>query len=231
MIGVIPAVMPIRLAAQTLGLPLSYRPVMSGFSVALDAGGDKGGFRTIGLTGIVALGHLVADGQRMALFNLSGTVARVSGESGAASTSVGAELSLLGSFAVGVNRSRWAGVTRTYIPLAAALPLVGCGDANHLLFFYGVPVWNFERLEQPTGAWQPSWGSVNLGALFELKSGLGFQLGVAGLFQRPTQDPYRRVVIGAGVHFSPHGILAAAATASVAPAAPDQNRWRCSVAL
>src|SRR5256886_11030788 len=135
MIGVIPAVMPFRLAAQTLGLPLSYRPVMSGFSAALDAGGDKGGFRTIGLTGIVALGHMTADGQRMALFNLSGTVARVSGESGAASTSVGAELSLLGSFAVGVNRSRWAGVTRTYIPLAAALPLVGCGDANHLLFF------------------------------------------------------------------------------------------------
>ena len=232
MIGVIPAVMPIYLAAQTLGLPLSYRPVMSGFSAALDAGGDKGGFRAIGLTGIVALGHMTADSQRMALFNLSGTVARVSGESGAASTSVGAELSLLGSFAVGVNRSRWAGVTRTYIPLATALPLVGCGDANHLLFFYGVPVWNFERLEQLTGAaWQPSWGSVNLGALFELKSGLGFQLGVAGLFQRPTPDPYRRVVIGAGVHFSPHGILAAAAAAPAAPAAPDQNRWRCSVAL
>ena len=112
MIGVIPAVMPIYLAAQTLGLPLSYRPVMSGFSAALDAGGDKGGFRAIGLTGIVALGHMTADSQRMALFNLSGTVARVSGESGAASTSVGAELSLLGSFAVGVNRSRWAGVTR-----------------------------------------------------------------------------------------------------------------------
>src|SRR5207248_5982760 len=68
MIGVIPAVMPIYLAAQTLGLPLSYRPVMSGFSAALDAGGDKGGFRTIGLTGIVALGHMKADGQRMALF-------------------------------------------------------------------------------------------------------------------------------------------------------------------
>src|SRR2546430_6007367 len=155
-----------------------------------------------------------------------------SGESGAASTSVGAELSLLGSFAVGVNRSRWAGVTRTYIPLAAALPLVGCGDANHLLFFYGVPVWNFERLEQPTGAaWQRSWCAVNLGELFELKTGLGFQLGVAGLFQRPTPDPYRRVVIGAGLHFSPHGILAAAAAAAAAPAAPNQNRWGCSVAL
>jgi len=54
---------------------------------------------------------------------------------------------------------------------------------------------------------------------------------VAGLFQRATPDPYRRVVIGAGVHFSPHGILAAAAAAAAAPAAPDQNRWGCSVAL
>src|SRR5207245_9175580 len=71
MIGVIPAVMPIRLAAQTLGLPLSYRPVMSGFSAALDAGGDKGGFRTIGLTGTAALGHMTADGHGMALFKLS----------------------------------------------------------------------------------------------------------------------------------------------------------------
>jgi hypothetical protein len=210
---VIPAVVPPCLAAQTLGLPLSYRPVMSGFGAAIDAGGDKGGFRTTAITGIVALGHVTAEGTQMPLFNVSGTVAHLSGEGGAAGgADVGAELSLLGSFAVGVDRSRWAGVTRIYVPLAAALPLVGCANAKRILLFYGVPLWSFERLEQPTGAkWQPSWGSVNLGALLELHSGLGFQLGVGGLFQRATPDPYRRVVIGAGVHFSPHGILQAAA--------------------
>jgi len=61
--------------------------------------------------------------------------------------------------------------------------------------------------------------------LFELRSGLGFQLGVGGLFQRATSDPYRRVVIGAGVHYSPHGILKAAATGT------EQGRGGCSVGL
>lgn len=208
-----PALVPPMLAAQTLGLPLSYRPVMSGFGAAVDAGGDKGGFRTIAITGTVALGHVTAEGTRMPLFNVSGTVARLSGESGApGGADFGAEVSLLGSFAVGVDRSRWGGATRTYIPLAAALPLVGCANAKGIVFLYGVPLWSFERVEQPTGArWQRSWGSVNLGALVELRSGLGFQVGVGGLFQRTTPDPYRRVVIGAGVHFSPHGILKAAA--------------------
>jgi hypothetical protein len=189
---------------------------MSGFSVAVDAGGDNGGFRTLALTGIVALGHVTAEGTQMALFNVSGTVARLSGESGAVGGSaVGAELALLGSFAIGVDRSRWAGTTRTYVPLAAALPLVVCADANRIVELYGVPVWNFERLEEPgVAAWQPSWGSVNLGALFELRSGLGFQLGVGGLFQSgsETPDPYRRAVISLGVHFSPHGILRAVPT-------------------
>lgn len=208
---VIPSVIPPPLAAQTLGLPLSYRPVMSGFGAAVDAGGDKSGFRTIAITGIAALGHVTAEDTRMPLFNVSGTVAHVSGEGGAAgSADVGAEVSLLGSFAVGVDRSRWAGVTRIYVPLAAALPVVGCADAKRILLVYAVPLWSFERLEQAAGAkWQSSWGSVNLGALFELRSGLGFQLGVGGLFERTTPDPYRRVVIGAGVHFSPHGILKA----------------------
>jgi hypothetical protein len=184
---------------------------MSGFGIAVDAGGDKGGFRTLALSGTVALGHVTAEGTQMALFNVSGTVAGLSGESGAVGGSaVSAEVALLGSFAVGVDRSRWAGVTRTYVPLAAALPLVVCADAKRILEVYGVPVWNFERLEQlGAGAWQPSWGSVNLGALFELRSGLGFQLGVGGLFQgaSETPDPYRRVVISLGVHFSPQSLL------------------------
>lgn len=216
LIWAMPAVVPWCLAGQTLGIPLSYRPVMSGFGGSIDAGGDKDGFRTIALTGIVAIGHITADNARMPLFNLSGTVARLSGEGGAAATAdVGAELSLLGSFAVGVDRSRWGGVTRIYVPLAAALPLVGCADANHMLVVYGVPVWSFERLEQAQGArWQSSWGSVNIGALMELRSGLGFQLGVGGLFQRATSDPYRRVVVSAGVHLSPHGILEAATGAA-----------------
>jgi len=221
------AMVPPCLGGQTLGLPLAYRPVMSGFGAAIDVGGDKEGFRTTAITGILALGHVTAAGTRMALFNVSGTVAHLSGEGGAAGGSdVGGEVSLLGSFAVGVDRSHWAGVTRIYVPLAAALPLVGCANAKSILLVYGVPVWNFERLEQPTGAkWQSSWGSVNLGALFELRSGLGFQLGVGGLFQRATSDPYRRVVIGAGVHVSPHGILKAAATGG------EQGRVGCSFVL
>src|SRR5438445_9130524 len=90
-ICVMPALVPICVVAQTLGIPISYRPVASGFGAAVDAGGDKGGFRTIALTGIVALGDVSAEGSRMALLNLSGTVARLSGESGAAGgTSVGA---------------------------------------------------------------------------------------------------------------------------------------------
>jgi hypothetical protein len=150
---VTPALVPPVLVAQMLGVPLSYRALTSGFGVAVDAGGDNGGFRTIALTGIVALGHVTADGAQMPLFNLSGTVARLSGEGGAVGGSgVGAAVSLLGSLAVGVDRSRWAGVTRTYIPLAAALPLVVCADAQRILEIYGVPVWSFERVEQPTGA-------------------------------------------------------------------------------
>lgn len=223
-----PAVVPPGLVAQTLGVPLSYRPLTSGFGAAVDAGGDNGGFRTIALTGIAALGHVTADGTQMALFNVTGTVARLSGEGGGAlgGSSVGAAVSVLGSFAVGVDRSRWVDVTRTYVPLAAALPLVVCADAQRILEVYGVPVWSFERVEQPTGAaWQPSWGSVNLGALFELRSGLGVQLGLGGLFQDATSDPYRRVVISAGVHFSPQSILKAAAPRT------EQGRWGCGFVL
>jgi hypothetical protein len=216
LIGVLPGVVPSFMAAQTLGVPLSYRGVMSGFGVAVDAGGDQGGFRTLALTGTVALGHLTADGAQMALFNVSGTVARLSGAGGAVGGSaVSAQVALLGSFAVGVDRSQWAGVTRTYVPLAAALPLVVCADANRILEVYGVPVWNFERLEQSTSArWQPSWGSINVGALFELRSGLGFQLTAGGPFGEATSDPYRRVVVSLGVHFSSHAILSAVPTGS-----------------
>lgn len=141
-------------------------------------------------------------------------------------SSVCAAVSLLGSFAVGVERSRWAGVTRTFVPLAAALPLVVCADAQRILEVYGVPVWSFERAEQPTGAaWQPSWGSVNRGALYELRSGFGVQRGVGGLFQDANADPYRRVVISAGLHFSPQGILKAAAPRT------EQGRWGCGFVL
>lgn len=223
----LPALVPICVAAQTLGIPLSYRPVMSGFGGAVDAGGDKGGFRTVAITGTLALGHVTAEAARMPLFNLSGTVAHLSGEGGASGGSdVGAELSLLGSFAVGIDRSRWAGVARTYVPLAAALPLVGCADARRILFIYGVPLWSFERVDEPTGdRWQRSWGSVNLGALFELRSGLGFQVAVGGLFQHTTPDPYRRIIVGAGVHFSPSSILKTSATGT------DQGHRGCGFGL
>ncbi len=45
---------------KPLGLPSYYSAVMRGFGVAVDAGADTAGFRTIELTGIVALGHLTA---------------------------------------------------------------------------------------------------------------------------------------------------------------------------
>ncbi len=208
---VLPGVVPPSLVAQTLGIPLSYRGLMSGFGAAVDAGGDKRGFRTLALTGIVALGHLTVEGTQMALFNVSGTVARLSGENGAVGGSaVSAQVALLGSFAIGFDRSQWAGTTRTYVPLAAALPLLVCADATRILEVYGVPAWNFERLEQPgAAAWQPSWSSVSVGAFAELRSGLGFQLGVGAPFRGETSDPYRRVVISLGVHFSPQGVLRA----------------------
>jgi len=153
LVCVTPAALSPCLARQTLGLPLSYRPVMGGFGAAVDAGGDKDGFRTIGATGIVALGHVTAEGTRMPLFNVSATVAHLTGDGGeVGGSAIGAEVSLLGSFEVGVDRSRWGGVTRVYVPLAAALPLVGCADAKRIFLLYGVPLWSFERLEQPTGA-------------------------------------------------------------------------------
>jgi len=222
----LPGAVPSLLLAQTLGVPLSYRRMMSGFGVAVDAGGDKGGFRTLALTGIVALGHVTVDGTPWPLFNVSGTVARLSGESSAVGGSaVSAEVALLGSFAIGFDRSRWAGLTRTYIPLAAALPILVCAESNRIFDLYAVPVWNFERLEQPgAAAWQPPWGSVNLGASFELRSGLGFQVTMGGLFQdaSDTPDPYRRVVISLGVRFTPHGIL---------KAVPAGHRMGCGFAL
>jgi hypothetical protein len=211
----IPTLISPGLAAQTLGLPASYRPVMNGFGVALDVGGDTS-FSTIGATGTVALGHVTIEGTRTALFNLSGTIASLTGENGQpGGSAIGAQLSLLGSFAVGVDRSRWGGVTRVHVPLAAALPLVGCASAKRIFELYVVPVWSFERLEQPAGpSWQSSWGSLSVGALLELQSGLGFQVGVGGLSQHATSDPYRRVVVSAGIHFSPHSILKAAPHAS-----------------
>ena len=198
-----------RVAAQVIGLPLTYHTVMRGVGAALDAGADQYGLRAIGFTGIAAVGHIEADSTRLPLFNVSAAVAHVAGDAGAAGgSSLGGELSFLGSFAVGVSESRWAGLTRVYVPLAAALPLVTCADRRRFGMLFAVPTWSFEHVSVPTGsAWQSSWGAVNLGAVFELQSGLGFQAAVGGLFQHQTADPYRRVVVSAGVHFSPHGVL------------------------
>ncbi|HEX9346565.1 MAG TPA: hypothetical protein VF919_03235 [Gemmatimonadales bacterium] len=211
-----------RVAAQTLGLPLSYRPIARGVGAALDVGGNDAGVRTIAATGVVALGHVTIDSARLSLIDVSASVASLFGPHGAG-TSQGALVSLLGSFGVGIERSKWAGATRTYVPLAAALPLLGCSDSKMLFEVYGVPLWNFERVDGATGSsWVPSWGSFTLGVLLESRSGLGLQLGIGGLAQRTTSDPYRRFVIGAGLHFSPHPIVKA-----VEPSASHRRR-RCS---
>ncbi|SRR5712692_2105787 len=197
------------LAAQTLGLPSYYSEVMSGYGVAVDAGADTAGFRTIGLTGIVALGHLTIDSVRLPLFNVSATGALLTGSgTHAGGSAVGLEVSVLASFKVGVDRSRWDGVSRLHLPLAAAVPVLQCANAKRIFALYGVPVWNFERVQNPTGwSWQSSWGSASLDAALDLHSGLGFQIGVERPFSHTTRDPYRRLVIGAGVSFTPHGVL------------------------
>jgi hypothetical protein len=62
-----------------------------------------------------------------------------------------------GPLRFGFDRSRWAGLTRTDVRLAAALPLLVCAKPNRIFDLYAVPVWNFERLEQPgAAAWRPS---------------------------------------------------------------------------
>ena len=218
------------LEAQALGLPSSYRAVMDGFGAAVDAGGNGAGLRTIGVTGIVALGHLTAGNMRMSLFNVSATIARLAGGGSA----VGAEVSVLSSFKIAVDRSTWGGLKRGNFALAAAIPVLGCASRKTMVMLYGVPAWNFERVEKPTGAsWQPSWSSASIGAILELRSGLGFQLGVGGLSHHPTRDPYHRVVVGVGVHFSPHSILAAAMDGphKTGTGNQSQSRWECSAPL
>ena len=215
----IPALAASRLDGQTLGLPISYRPVMSGFETAVDVGGDKAGLRTLAATEVVALGRVTAESGHMALFNISGTVASLRGADGqAGGFSISAEVTLLGSFGVGLDRSRWGGVTRIYVPLVAALPLLVCVSRETMFELYGVPLWSFESVQGPGGwAAQKSWGSYSVGAMLEWRSGVGVQLTVGGLGERTTSDPYRRVVVSAGMHYSPHSILKAAPISS-APA-------------
>lgn len=211
-----------RAAAQTLGLPFSYRPVARGVGAALDFGANDAGVRTLAATGVVAIGHVTIDSTRLALIDVSASIASLFGPHGAGS-SQGTEVSLLGSFGIGIDRSRWSGATRTYVPLAGAFPLLACSDSRKVFEVYAVPLWNFERVDRTTGSsWVPSWGSVDVGVLLESRSGLGVQLGIGGLAQRTTSDPYRRFVIGAGLHFSPHSIAKAAET----PA--SSSRRRCS---
>jgi hypothetical protein len=215
-----------HVTAQTLGLPLSYRGVMRGFGGVIDVSGDKAGVRTFAGTVVVALGHIRVDSQQVPLFNLSGTIGKLFGERGqAGGDAFGGEVTVLESFGVGVDRSRWGGVNRLHVPVAAALPLMMCIDAHRLYELYLVPALSFERLDRPTGSsWQPSWGSVSLDFIWELRSGFGFQVGVGGLTQHQTSDPYRRVVMSAGIHLSPHGLLSSGADAR----APDRQ---CSFGL
>ncbi len=196
------------LGAQTLGLPVVYHPVMRGFGAAFDAGVDDSGAPTIALAGIAALGHITADSLRLPVVNVSGTVTEFGGDAHPGGRAFGIEVTLFTSFALGVNRSNWRGVKRLYFPLAAAIPLMACANRKKLIEVYAVPLWSFERVEQPGNtSWQPSWGSVGLGAIFEFRSGIGFQAELSELRRQVGADPYHRAALSVGIHWSPHSIV------------------------
>jgi hypothetical protein len=153
------------LRAQTMGLPASYRLVSSGFGTALDAGGDRDGFRTVGVTGIIALGHVNADSARLPLFNVSATAAMLQAQGGSAGgKALGAQVSLLGSFAIGVDRSGspgWSGGTVSPYDLGsipagglrpgrASFPAWGPGVSAHIApRMRGRPVGSFREAGVP----------------------------------------------------------------------------------
>ena len=68
------------ISAQTLGLPITYRGVMSGFGSAIDVGLDPHGFRTFAGTGTVAIGRFAVAGATLPLLDVSATAAIVAGD-------------------------------------------------------------------------------------------------------------------------------------------------------
>jgi len=200
--------LPASLAAQTVGLPITYRSVTSGFESAVDLGFDSHGFRTVAGTGTVTLGHIVAEGMKLPLLNVSATAARVAaGGNLPAGWAVGANVAFLNSLTIGAGYARMGSTQRMHIPLSAVLPLATCAGPRGAFIFYGVPIWNFEHASDPlANVWERSWGSLNAGVLLELRSGLGLQLGGGRPFRHAPDSLNDRWVFGIGVHYARHGI-------------------------
>jgi len=200
--------LPASLGAQTLGLPVMYRSVTSGFESAVDLGFDSHGFRTVAGTGTVTVGHIVAEGAKLPLLNLSATAARVAADgSSPTGWAVGANVALLNSLTIGAGYTRTGSTTRVHIPLSAALPLAACVGPRGAFVFYGAPIWNFEhRSSSLADAWERSWSSINAGLLLELRNGLGLQVGGGRPFRHAPDALNDRWVFGIGVHYARHGI-------------------------
>lgn len=192
--------------AQTLGLPMPYHPVLSGYGAAFDAGIDDSPRASIAVTGIATIGHVMVDsGMRLPLLTVAATASQFG--SGLDGRALGVQFLVLSSLGVGVNRSNWQGVRRLYFPLAAFLPVLVCSGRKRIFELYFAPVWNFERVDESTGAaWLPSWGSLNGGMLYEWRSGLGAQMGIGDPRSGAGSDPYHSPVISLGVHWSARSI-------------------------
>jgi hypothetical protein len=207
-VGMLSSLFASPLAPQSLGLPVVFHPVMHGFGAAFEAGVDDSGVPTSAFTVSAAMGHITADSMRIPLFDLSGAVAEFGDGSQTTGRSLGVEVTVLSSFTVGVYRSNWRGVRRLYLPLAAVVPLIACLNRRKVIEVYAVPLWSFERIRQFGGtSWQPSWGSIGLGAIFEFRSGIGLQAELSELSRQVAADPYHRPALSIGVHWSAHSMV------------------------
>src|SRR5437764_7991853 len=121
------------ISAQTLGLPITYRGVMTGFGSAIDVGLDPHGFRTFAGTGTVAIGRFAVAGATLPLLDVSATAAIVAGDGFASGWSVGANAALLNSLQIGAGYTRTGSITRLHIPLSAVLPVAACVEAQRAL--------------------------------------------------------------------------------------------------
>lgn len=199
--------------AQTVGVPVSYTTVLTGVGFALDVGVDTAGFRTTAVTGTAIIGKFKADSGELPLFGVSMTGAVVAAERQShAGWSAAGRVSLINSFQVGVGYSRAGASARVLIPLSAAIPGITCVGAKRSFVLYGTPTWNFEHVNGPgVSAWRNSWSSLGVGALLQLRSGVGFQLMGEGPFSSGHVDAYRRLKVGVQLSFT-RGSISRAAT-------------------
>lgn len=197
--------------SQTRGLPEYFPDVWQGLEAGVDFGFDTAGFRTVALTGTIALGHFT---KNSGLFNASMTVGRF-GPEGVSSGggSIGGAFNLLGFVQAGADYSRSDGIGRLHlIPISLELGLFGCLNATFLVRGKFGFAWDFEQVSDGAGPrWERPWGSGTMGLRLDLRNGLGFDVAFGGPSEpAPRSDPYRRGVFGVGLHFSRHNIVSLA---------------------